>query len=45
MKKIKQIWTNPILIDETRVILAGHARCKAAERLGMSQVPTITIGV
>jgi DNA modification methylase len=43
MKNIKQIWTNPILVDETGVILAGHARCKAAERLGMSQVPTITI--
>jgi DNA modification methylase len=43
MKNIKQIWTNPILVDETGVILAGHARLKAAERLGMPEVPTITI--
>jgi hypothetical protein len=43
MKNIKQVWTNPILIDETGTILAGHARCEAAHRLGMSEVPTITI--
>jgi DNA modification methylase len=43
MKNIKQVWTNPILVDETGTILAGHARCEAAERLGMSDVPTITI--
>ena len=44
MKNIKQqSWTNPILLDESGTILAGHARCEAAARLGMSQVPTITI--
>jgi hypothetical protein len=43
MKSIKQVWTNPILIDETRTILAGHARFEAAKRLGMKEVPTVTI--
>jgi DNA modification methylase len=44
MKNIKsQGWTNPILIDETGTILAGHARCEAATRIGMSHVPTLTI--
>ena len=43
MKNIKRRWTNPILIDEIGTILAGHARCEAAARLGMSEVPTITI--
>lgn len=33
----------PILIDETRTILAGHARLEAAKRLGRSEVPTLTI--
>jgi len=43
MKNIKRFWTIPILIDEDGVILAGHARAEAAKRLGMTNVPTITI--
>jgi DNA modification methylase len=43
MKSIKRLWTIPILIDEDAVILAGHARAEAAKRLGMTEVPTITI--
>jgi DNA modification methylase len=43
MQSIDRVWTNPILIDETRTILAGHARLEAAERLGRSEVPTLTI--
>jgi len=43
MRSIERVWTNPILIDETRTILAGHARLEAAERLGRSEVPTLTI--
>jgi hypothetical protein len=30
MRSIKQFWSNPILIDETGIILAGHARLAAA---------------
>ena len=30
MKSIRHVWTNPILIDESDTILAGHARTEAA---------------
>jgi DNA modification methylase len=43
MKSIGNVWTNPILVDETGTILAGHGRREAARRLGMREVPTITI--
>jgi ParB-like chromosome segregation protein Spo0J len=43
MKSIKRVWTIPILIDGTAMILAGHGRLEAAKRLGMSEVPTVTI--
>jgi hypothetical protein len=43
MKSIRKVWTNPILIDESATILAGHCRLEAAKRLGMSEVPTVTI--
>lgn len=32
---------NPIIIDRNNVIVAGHTRLKAAEQLGMDEVPTI----
>src|SRR3974390_120544 len=44
MKSIRRFWTNPILIDETGTILAGHGRLEAAKRLGMTEVPTVTVG-
>jgi DNA modification methylase len=43
MKSISRVWTNPILIDESGTILAGHLRLEVAKRLGMEQVPTIMI--
>ena len=43
MRSIKQVWTNPILVDETGTILAGHGRLEAAKRLGRTEVPTLTI--
>jgi hypothetical protein len=43
MKSIKRVWTNPILIDETETILAGHGRLEAAKRLGMTEVPTVRL--
>lgn len=43
MKNIQLVWTNPILVDETSTILAGHGRLEAARRLGMTEVPTVTI--
>lgn len=36
-------WTNPILIDESGEIIAGHGRALAADALGMATVPTITL--
>lgn len=36
-------FTNPILIDEENVIIAGHGRLMAAKKLGLDQVPTITL--
>src|ERR1022692_1958423 len=41
---IKQFgWTNPILIGPDNVIIAGHARWRAAQKLGMFEVPTIVL--
>ena len=36
-------FNNPILIDEHNGIIAGHGRLAAAQKLGMSLVPTITL--
>jgi len=36
-------FTNPILIGEDSVIIAGHGRLLAAQRLEMTEVPTITL--
>jgi ParB-like chromosome segregation protein Spo0J len=36
-------WTNPILVDEHNGIIAGHGRLAAAQKLGMAEVPTITL--
>lgn len=36
-------WTNPVLIDEDGGIVAGHCRVLAAEGLGLTSVPTITL--
>ena len=37
-------FVNPILIDEDGLVLAGHGRLAAAKRLGMLDVPTLSIG-
>jgi len=36
-------FTNPLLIDEQGGIIAGHGRLMAAKKLGMTEVPTITL--
>jgi ParB-like chromosome segregation protein Spo0J len=36
-------WTNPILIDHDKVVIAGHGRLQAAISLGIDRVPTICI--
>lgn len=50
-KQIRQIaesigafgFTNPVLIDERRTILAGHGRVEAAKLLGMGEVPCLRL--
>jgi site-specific DNA-methyltransferase (adenine-specific) len=42
LNSIKEFgFINPIIIDSSGEIIAGHVRYKAAQRLGMSEVPTI----
>jgi len=36
-------WTNPILVDATGVVIAGHGRLMAARKLGYTDVPTIEL--
>lgn len=37
-------FTNPILIGADDVIIAGHGRLMAAQRIGMAEVPAIVLG-
>ena len=36
-------WTNPILVAQDNMVVAGHARLQAALELGFTQVPVITL--
>jgi ParB-like chromosome segregation protein Spo0J len=36
-------WTNPILVDGSNGIIAGHGRLMAARKLGYKEVPTIEL--
>jgi DNA modification methylase len=36
-------WTNPILVDGSNGIIAGHGRLMAARKLGMTEVPIIEL--
>jgi site-specific DNA-methyltransferase (adenine-specific) len=36
-------WTNPILVDGNKGIIAGHGRLMAAKKLGMTKVPVIEL--
>ena len=37
-------FTNPILVDDDNSIIAGHGRLMAAQKLGLTKVPTINLG-
>ena len=37
-------WTNPILVDGSQGIIAGHGRLAAARKLGLTEVPVIELG-
>ena len=44
MASIKEFgFTNPILIGSDNVIIAGHGRLLAAQRLGLKEVPVIRL--
>jgi DNA modification methylase len=34
-------WTNPVLVDETGMIIAGHGRIEAARKLGFEEAPVM----
>lgn len=34
-------WTNPVIVDEQGVIIAGHGRVMAASKLAIAQVPCV----
>lgn len=36
-------FTNPVLVDEHDVLIAGHGRLGAAERLGLERIPAIRL--
>lgn len=36
-------FTNPVLVDEEGGIIAGHGRVMASQKLGLTEVPTITL--
>lgn len=36
-------WTNPVLIDEKGMIIAGHGRVEAGKRLDIKEVPCIVL--
>ena len=36
-------WTNPILVDGERGVIAGHGRLLAARKLGLKEVPVIEL--
>ena len=36
-------WTNPVLVDGSNGIIAGHGRVLAARKLGLEQVPVIEL--
>src|SRR5471030_2942018 len=36
-------FTNPILVDGERGVIAGHGRLLAARRLGLTEAPTIEL--
>lgn len=34
-------WTNPVLVDDEGMIIAGHGRVLAARKLGFKEVPVM----
>ncbi|RYE65308.1 MAG: DNA methylase N-4, partial [Oxalobacteraceae bacterium] len=48
LKKLKRSirqngWTNPIIVDEDHMVLAGHGRLAAAIEMGIDRIPTVQL--
>jgi DNA modification methylase len=44
VESIKEFgFKNPVIIDETNTIIAGHTRILAAKKLGLTKIPTIQV--
>lgn len=37
-------FNQPLVIDEDKIVLVGHARLEAAKKLGLDKVPTVRVG-
>ena len=42
-QSVQKRWTNPILVDDNLIIVAGHGRRLAALHLGLEKVPVIVL--
>lgn len=43
MESMKRFgWTMPVLVDDKGIIIAGHGRLVAAQRLGLAEIPVMT---
>ena len=40
-RSMETAWTNPIIVDENNVVIAGHGRLMAAQKLKLDRVPCI----
>ena len=42
-RSMETAWTNPIIVDENNMVIAGHGRLMAAQKLKLDRVPCIVL--
>ena len=42
-RSMETAWTNPIIVDENNMVIAGHGRLLAAQKLKLDRVPCIVL--
>ena len=42
-QSMETAWTNPIIVDENNMVIAGHGRLMAAQKLKLDRVPCIVL--
>ena len=42
-RSMETAWTNPIIVDENNIVIAGHGRLLAAQKLKLDRVPCIVL--